>query len=55
MQISTWLHGWCGVQGFGFHDHGTLFDDSKLLERGGTYLTRKGKGISANRLANLVK
>lgn len=42
-QIITWLCGWCCHQGFGFHDHRTLFDDYNLLGRDGIQLTRKGK------------
>ena len=36
------------------HDNGTFFNDYNLLERDGIHLSRKGKGIFGNRLANLV-
>ena len=55
MQINTWLCVWCYGQGFGFHGHGTLFDDFNLLGRDRNHLTRKGKGIFGNMLANVVR
>jgi len=50
--INSWLCGWCHHEGFGFYDNGTFFNDYNLLERDG--MSRKGKGIFGNRLANLV-
>jgi len=54
MSINSWLRGWCCHEGFGFYDNGTFFDDYNLLERDGTHLSRRGKGIFGSRLANLV-
>ena len=47
---------WISTLGFvaGFYDNGTFFDDYNLLEKNGTHLSRRGKGIFGNRLANLV-
>jgi len=52
--INSWLRGWCHREGFGFCDNGTFLNDNNLLERDGTHLSRKGKGIFGNMLANLV-
>jgi len=54
MSINSWLRGWCCREGFGFYDSGTFFNDYNLLERDEIHLSRKGKGIFGNRLANLV-
>jgi len=54
MGIDSWLHGWCHREGFVFYENGTSFYDYNLLERHGTYLSRKGKGIFGSRLSNLV-
>jgi len=48
------LCAWCRYEGFGFYDNETFFSDYNLLERDGTHLSRKDKGISGNRLANLM-
>lgn len=34
LQVNKWLHSWCQQQGLGFYEHGTLFEDQGLLERG---------------------
>jgi len=52
--INSWHCRWCRHEGFGFHDNGIFFSDYNLLERDGTHLSRRGKGIFGNRLANLV-
>jgi len=39
----------------GFYDNGTFYEDYKLLERDGIPLSRRGRAIFVNRLANLVK
>jgi len=54
MGTNSWLHGWCCREAFGFYDDGTFFHDYNLLERDGTHLSRRGKGILGNRLASLV-
>jgi len=52
--INSWLHGWSRYKGLGFSDRGTFFNDYNQLERDEIHLSRKGKGIFGNRLANLV-
>jgi len=54
MGINSWLHGWCCHEVFGFYDNGTFFNDYHLLERDGTHLSGKGKGIFDNMLASLL-
>jgi len=54
MGTNSWLRGWCRREGFGFYDNGTFFNDYNPLERDGTHLSTKGKGIFGSRLANLV-
>jgi len=54
MGSSSWLHGWCRRECFGFYVNGTFFNDYNLLERDGTHLSRRDKGIFGNKLANLV-
>jgi len=54
MVINSWFSGWCLREGFGFYDNGKFSNDYILLERDGTHLSRKGKGIFGNRLDNLL-
>jgi len=54
MGINSWLHGWCCREDFAFYDNGTFFNDYNLLERDGTHLSRRGKGIFGSRLPNLL-
>lgn len=42
-------------QGLGFYDHRTLFADQRLLGRDWIYLTKQGKAVFANRMADLVR
>ena len=55
MRVNNWLRSWCWRQGFGFYDHGTLFVDQHLLGREGIHLTKRGKGIFASRIADLIR
>jgi len=54
MSIKSWLHGWCRREVFDFYDNGIFFNDYNLLERDGTHMSRKAKGIFVNRVASLV-
>ena len=53
MGINSWLRGWCRHEGFGVYDNGTFFNDYNLLERDGTHLSRRGKGIFATFIGGL--
>ncbi|XP_068782230.1 uncharacterized protein [Struthio camelus] len=53
-QVNSWLRRWCWQQGFGFYDHGTLFEDQQLMGRDGIHLTKRGTRVFANRLASLA-
>ncbi|XP_074975977.1 uncharacterized protein LOC142069262 [Caretta caretta] len=55
MKVREWLHRWCRREGFGFFDHGTVFQEGGVLGRDGLHLTKRGKSIFASRLANLVR
>ena len=55
MHINSWLRGWCRHEGFGFYDSKAFFEDYNMLGRDGIHLSRRGKGIFSNRLANLVR
>jgi len=54
MGINSWLRGWCCREGFGFYHNATFFNDYNLLQKDRPHLSRRGKGIFGNRLANLV-
>ena len=53
--VKTWLCGWCHRQGFGSYGHETLFEERGLLSKDGIHLTKWGKSVFANRLANQVR
>lgn len=53
--VKTWLCGWRYKQVFGSYGHGTLFEEQGLLSKGGIHLTKWGKSILADRLANKVR
>nr|XP_048718317.1 uncharacterized protein LOC125641845 [Caretta caretta] len=55
MEVNEWLHKWCWREGFGFFDHGMVFQEGGVLGRDGLHLTKRGKSIFASRLANLVR
>lgn len=55
LHIHNWLHSCYWQQNFHFDDHGTLYEGQQLFGRYGTHLTKQGKSIFANRLANLAK
>uniref|UniRef100_A0A8C8RI01 C2H2-type domain-containing protein n=1 Tax=Pelusios castaneus TaxID=367368 RepID=A0A8C8RI01_9SAUR len=55
LEVNAWLRRWCYQEGFGFLDHGMLFQEEGLLGRDGLHLSRKGKSIFGSRLANLVR
>ncbi|XP_067418891.1 uncharacterized protein [Emydura macquarii macquarii] len=55
VEVNAWLRRWCRREGFGFFDHGMLFQEEGLLGRDGIHLTKTGKSIFADRLANLVR
>ncbi|XP_068784552.1 uncharacterized protein [Struthio camelus] len=54
-QVNNWLRHCCWQQGFGFCDHGTLFEDQQLMGRDGIHLTKRGRRVFANRSASLVR
>uniref|UniRef100_A0A8C3H8J2 SGNH hydrolase-type esterase domain-containing protein n=1 Tax=Chrysemys picta bellii TaxID=8478 RepID=A0A8C3H8J2_CHRPI len=54
MEVNAWLRRWCCQEGFGFLDHGMLFEEG-LLGRDGVHLSRRGKTLFGHRLANLVR
>ena len=53
--VNSWLQNWCWRQGFGFYDQGILLVEQHLLGRDGIHLTKPGKGISASRMADLIR
>ncbi|CAM5095700.1 unnamed protein product [Natator depressus] len=55
MEVNEWLRRWCRREGFGFFDHGMVFQEGGVLGRDGLHLTKKEKSIFASRLANLVR
>nr|XP_048709947.1 uncharacterized protein LOC125638352 isoform X2 [Caretta caretta] len=54
VEVNEWLRRWCRREGFGFFDHGMVFQEG-VLGRDGLHLTKRGKSIFASRLANLVR
>ncbi|XP_075777593.1 uncharacterized protein LOC142827220 [Pelodiscus sinensis] len=54
LEVNTWLRRWCRQEGFGFLDHGVLFQEG-LLGGDGVHLSRSGKALFGHRLANLVR
>ncbi|XP_065410850.1 uncharacterized protein LOC135973127 isoform X2 [Chrysemys picta bellii] len=55
VEVNEWLRRWCRREGFGFFDHGMVFQEEGVLGRDGLHLTKRGKSIFASRLANLVR
>ncbi|CAM5160534.1 unnamed protein product [Natator depressus] len=55
VEVNEWLRRWCQREGFGFFDHGIVFQEGGVLGRDGLHLTKRGKSIFASRLANLVR
>ncbi|XP_073175776.1 uncharacterized protein [Lepidochelys kempii] len=55
VEVNEWLRKWCRREGFGFFDHGMVFQEGGVLGRDGLHLTKRGKSIFASRLANLVR
>lgn len=53
--VKTWLYGCCHRQDFVSYGHGTLFEERGLLSKDGIHLTKWGKSVFANRLANRVR
>ncbi|XP_070605406.1 uncharacterized protein [Erythrolamprus reginae] len=54
-QINHWLKGWCRHKNFGFLDHGLHYLQEGLLASDGLHLTRAGKNLLGNRLAQLIR
>ncbi|XP_075769327.1 uncharacterized protein LOC142821635 isoform X1 [Pelodiscus sinensis] len=54
LEVNAWLRRWCHQEGFGFLDHGVLFQEG-LLGGDGVHLSRSGKAWFGHRLANLVR
>ncbi|XP_075757100.1 uncharacterized protein LOC142818831 isoform X1 [Pelodiscus sinensis] len=54
LEVNAWLRRWCRQEGFGFLDHGVLFQEG-LLGGDGVHLSRSGKALFGHRLANLVR
>lgn len=54
-QVNNWLRNWCWWQSLGFYDHGTLFAEQHLLGRDGIHLTKQGKAIFSNGMADLIR
>ncbi|XP_065436072.1 uncharacterized protein LOC135979801 [Chrysemys picta bellii] len=55
VEVNEWLRRWCRREGFGFFNHGMVFQEEGVLGRDGLHLTKRGKSIFASRLANLVR
>nr|XP_014432603.1 uncharacterized protein LOC106732511 [Pelodiscus sinensis] len=55
LEVNAWLRRSCRRKGFGFLDHGILFQEEGMLSREGVHLSRKGKKVFGFRLANLVR
>ncbi|KAG6933402.1 hypothetical protein G0U57_019236 [Chelydra serpentina] len=55
VEVNEWLRRWCRREGFGFFDHGMVFQEEGVLGRDGLHLTKRGKSIFGSRLANLVR
>lgn len=53
--INSCLCCWCQQQGFDVYDRWTLLQDQELLRRDGIHLTKCGKSIFTNMLANLLR
>lgn len=53
IHINSWLHGWCHCEGLEFYDNGTFYEDYNLLRSNGIHISRRGRAILGNRLANL--
>ncbi|XP_075768762.1 uncharacterized protein LOC142821506 [Pelodiscus sinensis] len=54
LEVNAWLRRWCHQEGFGFLDHGVLFQEG-LLGGDGVHLSRSGKALFGHRLAKLVR
>ncbi|XP_074822485.1 steryl-sulfatase isoform X2 [Natator depressus] len=54
VEVNEWLRRWCRRKGFGFFDHGMVFQEG-VLGRDGLHLTKRGNSIFASRLANLAR
>ncbi|KAM7151046.1 uncharacterized protein RBU57_013820 [Macrochelys suwanniensis] len=54
VEVNEWLRRWCRREGFGFFDHGMVFQEG-VLGRDWLHLTKRGKSIFGSRLANLVR
>uniref|UniRef100_A0A8C3FMA3 SGNH hydrolase-type esterase domain-containing protein n=1 Tax=Chrysemys picta bellii TaxID=8478 RepID=A0A8C3FMA3_CHRPI len=55
VEVNKWLRRWCWREGFGFFDHGMVFQEGGVLGRDGLHLMKRGKNIFTSRLANLVR
>ncbi|KFU84659.1 hypothetical protein M959_03165, partial [Chaetura pelagica] len=54
LQVNEWLRDWCHSQGFGFFDHGMLYEAPGLMVAGGMHLSQRGKRLLGQDLAGLI-
>lgn len=54
LQINVWLRDWCQRQGFGFFNHGLLYETPGLLVAGGIHQSQRGKRFLGQELAGLI-
>ncbi|KFP08496.1 hypothetical protein N300_08288, partial [Calypte anna] len=55
LQVNEWLRDWCQRQGFGFFDHGMLYETPGLVMAGGMHLSQRGKRLLGQDLAGLIE
>ncbi|XP_073171140.1 uncharacterized protein [Lepidochelys kempii] len=55
VEVNEWLRRWCWREGFGFFDHGMVFQEGGVLGRDRLHLTNRGKSSFASKLASLVR
>jgi len=54
LEVNSWLHSRGWQQGLGLYDHRTVSEVRGLLGTDSIHLTKLGKSIFANRLAEVV-